>query len=43
MLITAKKLKHHLDDTKVIEKALNLYPNYDVVITGMLILLVVKS
>lgn len=36
MLITAKKLKHHLDDTKVIEKALNLYPNYDVVITGIL-------
>ncbi|XP_054256907.1 diacylglycerol lipase-beta-like isoform X2 [Macrosteles quadrilineatus] len=34
MLITAKKLKHHLDETKTLEKALSLYPNYDLVFTG---------
>ncbi|XP_046681043.1 diacylglycerol lipase-beta-like isoform X4 [Homalodisca vitripennis] len=34
MLITAKKLKTHLDETKTLDKALSLYPHYDLVITG---------
>lgn len=34
MLITAKKLKHHIDEMKILEIALSRHPSYDIVVTG---------